>query len=325
MKLVPRSLTLIVALLIVTTACKQEKKPVRLYPALATVIPGDTKLLAGFQIEKLKKTPYWKRLIEARALPALERFATETGIDPRKDIYELVVAANGERDGTGMVIMASGRFATQRSFLGQSTKEMRPQTQIQGERMANIPFKGQVLIGNENSAMWFVNNATAFAGPTKALRRVIELREKSPLPPQALLDAIGTLPINDHFFFVSTLPIDQTLPEMNFGGTGRLKSIPLKLDRILGSGNLTNGFHLKARLESSDPKALDQLNSAVRGLIGIGRITTPADRQEMLRFYDGIQVNREAGAIKLEMDLPDDIVAGLLNNLTSSPGSRPRD
>ena len=308
-------------------ACeKSAKKPVRLYPALATVIPNDTQLLAGLQVEKLKKTPYWKRLVEERKQPALDRFAGQTGIDLRQNVYELVFASNGENNGGDSVLMASGKFSTQKSFLGQSTKEMQPHTQIQGERMANIPYHGQVLIGNENSAMWFVNNATAFAGRTAALRRVIDLREKAPLPPQALLDALETLPVDDHFWFVSTLPIDRTLPEFNLGGMGKMKSIPVKVDRILGSAALTNGFKLRVRIESSDAKSLEQMGAALRGLIGIGRLTTAQDKPEMLQFYDGIQVLPDRGALKVEMNLPDELVEQFLDAATSSrPGSRPRD
>jgi hypothetical protein len=145
------------------------------------------------------------------------------------------------------------------------------------------------------------------------LKRVIDLREKSPLPPAELLAAAKELPAKDPFWVVSALPIDRTLPDVAIGGF-RLRSVPVQLDRILGSGNATRGLQLKVMLESRDAKSIEQMSAALRGLIGIGRLSVPEGQPERLRFFDSIQVRGESKGVRVEMDVPEELVETFLNS-----------
>ena len=286
------------------------KQHVRVYPALATAIPADTKILAGLQIEKIKQTRLFKKLVEERQIPAIDRFARETGIDIRKNVYEVVLASNG----TDTIVLASGKFAELSSSTGQNTQELRPHTQIQGERMVLMPYKGMSLIGNPNAAACFLNNATVMAGSTQALKRAIDLREKNPMAPQDLLALARGLPGEDQFWLVSTLGIDRMLPSIPLGSFGKMRSIPVKLDRVTGSGQVGLGFHLKLALDSSDAKSIEQMSTALKGLVALARINTPETERELMRLLDSVRVGADDKTVRVGLDVPDDLIEKFLND-----------
>jgi len=285
------------------------KTPVRIYPALATSIPADTKILVGLQVEQIKKSRLYQRFVRERKLPALERFVNATGIDPRRDVYEIVFASNGAEP----IVFASGKFAELSSSTGQSTAELRPHAQIQGERMVRMPYKGATLIGNPNLAASFLNNATVMAARTETLKQIIDLREKNPLPPPDLLAALKELPAADPFWIVSTASLSQTMPNLQ-SGRMKLTSIPIQVDRILGSGTLEDGLRLNLRLESRDSKSIDQINATLRGLVALGRLNTPDDQAALLRLLDSIQIARAPQGLQLSMHVPEDLLEPLLNS-----------
>ena len=286
------------------------KQSVRVYPALATSIPADTTILAGLQIEKIKQTRLYKKLVEERNIPAIDRFARATGIDIRKNVYEVVFASNGK----DTIVFASGKFAMLQSSTGQNTQELLPHTQIQGERMIQMGYKGMTLIGNPNVSACFLNNATMMAGPTEALKRVIDLRARNPMAPQDLLAAARALPADDQFWLVSSMGIDRALPEISLGSFGKIRSIPVKLDRISGSGHVGLGFQLKLWLASSDAKSIEQMGTALKGLVSLARINTPDTEREMMRLLDSVLVAPEEKGVRLRMDVPEDLIEKFLNS-----------
>ena len=83
-----------VVLALVLSACAAKPAPapgVKVDPALATLVPADTVLLVGARVEALQKY-----LADVRFQP-LEDFAKQAGVDPRKDLLELLYVSNGRK------------------------------------------------------------------------------------------------------------------------------------------------------------------------------------------------------------------------------------
>ena len=62
-------------------------------PALATLVPADTAILVGAKLDKLRETPTYQKHFSQMSLPRLDDFARETGLDPRKDVWEVLFAS----------------------------------------------------------------------------------------------------------------------------------------------------------------------------------------------------------------------------------------
>ena len=57
-------------------------------------------------MDLIKATDFYKKLLEQQKLPQFEKFAKETGFDPRRDVRELLFAGAP----TGGVLLARGTF-----------------------------------------------------------------------------------------------------------------------------------------------------------------------------------------------------------------------
>src|SRR5580658_4233483 len=87
------------------------KAPVgpKIDPALATLIPGDTTLLIGTRLEALERTPVYQKYLADRKFPQIDEFARQTGIDPKKDLWELLFVSNGKNK----ILLGRGKFANE--------------------------------------------------------------------------------------------------------------------------------------------------------------------------------------------------------------------
>ncbi len=152
---------------------------VRVDPALATLVPGDAIMLAGVRLDALRKTPVYQKYIGERNMPGLDDLTRNTGLDPRKDIWELLVVSNG----VDLAVLARGNFAPQ----GEEPRINRPGVQ-------RMPYKGYTLIGNEQGAVAFMNASVAVAGRPAAGRSIIDNRGKSNGIPPALRPKVDAIP-----------------------------------------------------------------------------------------------------------------------------------
>ena len=114
-------------------ACAR-KTPVgpKIDPALATLIPDDTTLLVGTRLEALERTPVYQKYLADRKFSQVDEFAAQTGLDPKKDLWELLFVSDGKNN----VLLGRGKFAN----------EMEPRLEKQGAK--RFGYKGYNLIGD---------------------------------------------------------------------------------------------------------------------------------------------------------------------------------
>ncbi len=227
-----------------------EKKPVRIYPALAAIIPADTRWAAGFDLERLKPTPLYRQLVEGRRLPFVEQFAARTGFDPAKSIYEIILVSNG-RD---TVALAGGKFA-QSTELRQG---MEPPVKIEGDRVTRMTYKGYTLEGNEGAALCFLNSATAIAGPGSVLRSMIDRQQQQPGPPASLLEAINAIPTSNQIWAVAEGDVNEVLRGLRVG-PAQLRSLPFAVKRLTFAADVSAGLKALLTIECPDAAAAEQL------------------------------------------------------------------
>ena len=275
-----------------------EKKAVRIYPSLAAMIPADTEYAVGFQLERLKTTPLYKRLVEGRRIPMIEQFAARTGFDPRKSIYELVLVSNGHDS----VALAVGKF----SRTTELRQGMEPPIRIEGDRATRETYKGFTLEGNENASLCFLNSATAMAGPAGALRALIDRQQQNPQPPPALLEAIDGIPLENQIWGVATGDVNRWLSNFKLGSIN-LKSLPFRIDRATFAANANAGLKAKLGLDCPDAQAAAQLSMALRAAIGM----LPTGK-EMAAAHEQLDVRQDGATVNVRVNLSADLLEKLL-------------
>ena len=142
------------------TAC-EVKKPgsVRIDPALEALIPADTVFIVGGNIDAVRETPVYQKLLSRVPLTQLDEFTQKTGVDPRKDIAQVLSCSNG-KDG---VLMARGKF---------NVADIERRLEARGA--ARSSYKNRDVFGRERLSFVFPNASTAIVGPVSDLHSIID-------------------------------------------------------------------------------------------------------------------------------------------------------
>jgi hypothetical protein len=271
--------------------------------ALMPLVPADTKVLASIRVEEVKKTPVYRELLAAEKLPQIEEFARETGLDPRKDIWEIVLASNGE----SMLALVRGKFTE--GGIADSGKE--PELAKKGVK--RFPYKGYTLLGDERVVVVFFNTSVAVAGPPAAVKRAIDARDGGlGRPPAALIERVKKIPSSNQVWVISETGWQGALPEGLEGPLGGLRKLPVDVRSMVAMLSLAEGVRCEAEIVSGDAGNATKIHDAIRGVIGIGRLTTPDDKLDLLKFYDAIEVRQDEQRVRVVAELPMEIFQRLL-------------
>ena len=273
-------------------------------PALATLVPPETKLLVGAKLDKLRETPLYQQRFASLPLAQLDKFAADTGLDPRKDVWEVLFCSNGKDTG---VLMLRGKF---------SPTDLEPRLVGNGANRTN--YKGYSLFGDARTSAFFMNASTALAGSTKSIQAIIDNRDTSLNGiPAVLLPLVKQVPGNAQFWAV----FDGVLVDMPFredSNLGNINTMIRSLDNGWVSANLTKGLDLKAVGNCRSADAAKQIHDALRGVIGFGRLSTPDNQPELLKAFDGMKVDQQEKVVKISAEIPQPVVDKILDTFNGT-------
>ena len=306
-----RSALCVLPLLLVWSCHREDRlTSMRIDPAVATLIPAETRLLAGIKLDKIRDTPTYQKHFAQLPIPQLDKFAAQVGIDPRKDIWEVLFCSNGKDNG---VLMVRGKFAP---------PDMEPKLEREGA--TRFAHKGYSLFGDERNAMFFMTPSTALAGSTTVLKAIIDNRDKGGAGiPAALKPLVDALP-NDAQLWAAFDGIMVTMPFREDSNLGNVNTMIRSLNSGWVSADLRTGLDLRATGNCRDDASAKQIHDALRGVIGMGRLSTPDNQPDLLRAFDGIKVDQNGNILNITAQVPQDLVDKVADMfLTSSPrGSR---
>ena len=146
-------------LILLPAACSHKPAAVKVDPSLDTLVPSDTVLLVGTRLEPLLKKPVYQKNFGHRPFPQIEDFARRTGLDPRKDLWELLFVSNGKNG----VLLGRGKFADEM---------MEPKLEKEG--VTRSAYTGFNLYGNDQGAVVLINPTTAALGRVDDLHTLID-------------------------------------------------------------------------------------------------------------------------------------------------------
>jgi len=272
-------------------------------PALMPLVPSDTKILVGVRVTELKKTDLYQRLMKEGKLPQVELFKQETGIDLKKDIWEVVTAFNGQQS----VTFVRGKFTEG----GVTDSGMEPTLDKKGIKRSG--YRGYTFQGDDRVVVTFLNSSVAVAGSIPAVQSVIDARDGGKgKPPESLLNRIKQISSENQIWAVSDTDWEGTIPEDIDGPLGMLKQIPVKLKNTAAMLNLSNGIKLTGELIAEDTASSQKLSLALQGILGIGRMMIPQDEPELNQLYESLQISSEKEMIRIQADIPEKVFEDFL-------------
>lgn len=261
-------------------------------PSLEAMIPADTVLVAGANLDAIRSTPVYQTLMNRVPLPQLEEFNRRTGLDPRKDLSEFLVCYDGKQ----ALAMARGKF---------QIKDLEARLQSQGA--ARFTYKKYGLFGNEQGAVVFLNDSTVLVAPAPELRAIID-RHAGGLP-ASLRDLLRTLPAEDQIYAALTGGLEPlNLPVPRGSNLGNVTQILQSVNSATLGMNVSHGIDAVAVVNSKTDRDAKFIHDMVRGLVGFGRLNTPDNQPDLLKVYDAIQVTQMQTQAKITANIPADLV-----------------
>jgi hypothetical protein len=264
----------------------------RVDPALAALVPADTIVLSGIRMREFRATPLYAKLISQKRLSELDDFAKKTNFDPRKDVNELLVASNG----TDNTVLARGTFKINAPA-----------------GLTKSAYKGVTVYGQGDGAYAILDTTTAVAGAESAVHRVIDQKQSGQRGPAGLLGRARGLTAPGQIWLVA----DGwgALPERLSRDGGNLSNLSRffrGIEKATATVDLRSGVVAQAKGECRTEQDAKTLGDAARGLVGLGRLTVPENKPEMLRLFDGIKVDQKERSIEINVNVPADMIDGLL-------------
>lgn len=269
------------------------------------VPPGSTSLV-GAHMEAIRQTDLYRRMVAERKLPDVDRFAAETGFDPRRDVRELLyVTAPGEAN----VMLARGTF--------------RPN--LASMRDLKLVRHGEynVFVNAERKAGFCILDATlAAAGDLAGIEAALdEWKSGSHTGAEPLLARIHAASPTAQLWGVSTGVAGFLADYMPRASNGvNFSRIFRGLEDTWFEADFTAGLRASVHGRTQTGQDAVNLRDAAKGLIGLGRLSVPENEPEMLRLWDGITVTQDSHNLLVSANIPENLMDKLVTMLSPAPG-----
>ena len=267
-------------------------------PALEKLVPSDAVIVLGVNLAAIHDTAIYQKLVTRVPLPQLDRFMQQTGLDPRKDLSEILLCS----DGKSALLLVRGKFRL---------SDLEARFKSNGVTPAN--YKGHELFGNDNGAITFLDDSTAAAGSVDEVRALLDQPSGRGLP-IPLRDLLRTLPASDQVYAALTGGVENlNLPLPREGNLGNVLQALRSVDSATLGMNLTQGIDAIAVVNCKTERDAKFIHDLVRGLVGFGRLNTPDNQPDMLKLYDAIQVTQQQTETKVTADVPQQLADKFLD------------
>lgn len=273
----------------------------RIDNVLVKMVPPGTTSIVGARMDVLKATVFYQKMLAAQKLPQLDKFAAESGFDPRRDVKEILFAETPQ----GSVLLARGSFRINEPILKGAKK---------------IRHREYTIVGQETSGFCILDSTLAVAGEIPAIEAALDEwkagAHKAALP---LIAKVKTAADSTQLWAVSSGAAAFLADNLPIVAGGIDFS---KIFRGLEDTWIVADFSagLRADVHGIAAKEQDAVNlrDAVKGLVGFGRLSVPDNQPELLKLWDGIVVDQQGRAITVHADIPQDLIDRLVRMLSAS-------
>ena len=272
-------------------------------PALEAWVPSDTVVVLGVNLAAIRDTTVYQKLITRVPVPQLDRFTEETGLDPRKDLSEILICSSGKT----ALLLVRGKFRI---------ADLEARFKSHGVTPSN--YKGHALFGtvrgDQAAAITFIDDSTAIAGSPADLHSLLDQPSAGRGLPLPLRDLLRTLPAADQIYAALTGGVENlNLPLPREGNLGNIMQALRSVDSATIGMDLSKGLDAIAVVNCNTERDAKFIHDLVRGLVGFGRLNTPDNQPDLLKLYDAIQVTQQQAQTKATANVPQELADKFLD------------
>jgi hypothetical protein len=275
-----------------------------------TFIRPDAKALVSVQVEKIKTTGIYNRHQHEFDLPQLNALVERTGLDPRRDLTALLVTW----DGSHPLLLARG------SFTAESLEK-----QLGGAGIKNTRYKAFTLLGNPKVSIAFPKAGLAVAGETVPLRAALDSHAAGDGGvSEELQQRLAGVPKTAQIWEASIGGLPFTEIAMRSDLESALSNISGYVSGTAVGVTLASGADLQADIFCVSNEGAQRVHDALRGLVGLSRLSINQSRFDLLRLWDAVHIDQDQQVVHVRVNLAPDLADKLLAELPRFAG-RARD
>jgi hypothetical protein len=270
----------------------------------ALILPADAKFVMGFDVKRFAASPFYERFKAQRGMKpeALAELEAKTGLDPARDLDQIVVAGTGVR-GTAGVAVALGHFDLYKLGRAIEASGKAHGTSYEGVTVYNFTEESKPL------SLALVDESTLVLGPTDQVTQALASRTRGETPLKtntALMARVEKIQPGSTFWMVgdqsllASLPTSIPAPGASAGGGS------IALPSLVGltvTGDLEPQVSIAVTGEARDAAAAKNLADVVRGLVAMASLQA-AQKPELQQLASAVSVATEENRVLVSARIP---------------------
>jgi hypothetical protein len=282
-------------------------------PAQALVLPADARYVMGFDVKRFAASPFYARYGSRKGMrpEALAQFEEKTGLNPERDIDQIVVAGTETaRGGVPGLALVTGRFDLYK--LGRA---LETGGKARGYNHEGVTVYGYKEEGPRATAIAFLDESTILFGQKDRVEAAIASRTRGEAPLRGnavLLALVEKVRPGSTFWMVGDQSILAGMPTSipapgagaAGGDQGGAASITLpSLRSLTVTGDLDPQVSLDVTGEAADDAAARNLADIVRGFVALASLQA-AQKPELQQLASAFNVATERNRVLVTARIP---------------------
>jgi len=293
-------------------------------PAEALVLPADARFVMGLDVKRFTASPFYARFASQRGMrpEALRELEEKTGLDPARDIDQIVIAGQGGGGATTKgLALALGRFDLYKLGRAIETAPKAKASTLNHEGVTVYLFDEEA---REPGALAFLDEHSLLFGTRERVEAAISSRTQAPLRSNAALMALlEKVKGGSTFWMVGDQSLLAGLPASipaPGAGEGATVSLPA-LRSLIVTGDLDPQVSLAITGEASDEMAARNLADVVRGFLALANLQA-GQRPELARLTSAVSVTTEANRVLVSARVPYEVLEALQPKPAAKPEAK---
>jgi len=270
----------------------------------ALILPADAKYVMGFDVKRFAASPFYERFKAERGMKpdALAELEEKTGLNPARDLDQIVVAGTGVSGTTGVAV-ALGQFDLYKLGRAIETNGKARGTSYEGVTVYNFSEESKPL------SIALVDESTLVFGPADQVTQALASRTRGEAPLKtnaALMARVEAIRPGSTFWMVGDQSLLASLPTSipAPGATAGAGSISLPaLTGLTVTGDLDPQVSLAVTGEARDAAAAKNLADVVRGLVAMASLQA-AQKPELQQLASAVSVTTEENRVLVSARIP---------------------
>jgi hypothetical protein len=281
----------------------------------ALILPKDSRFVMGFDVKRFTASPFYAKFAKERGMKpeALEQLEARTGLNPARDIDQIVIAGAGPgRKGSPGLAVAFGRFDLYRLGRAIETDGKGQGTSHEGvtvysfaddePRAVAVAFldESSLLFGAKDEVLAAISSRTRNETPLKSNTALMALVEK--VRPGSTFWMVGDQSL------LASLPTAVPAPGASADGAATM-TLPA-LTGLMVTGDLDPQVSVAITGEAKDALAAKNLADVVRGLVAMASLQAQ-QKPELQQLASAVSVATEENRVLVNARFPYEVLEAL--------------